>query len=121
MRRGSRRIARRRMPVRKHRAPSAALALILGAALASAMAGCADTPTTRSTGQVIDDAAIKTKAESRLLQDAGLKAAQVGVDVYKGNVDLKGVVDLPELVARAVEDAQSVEGVRSVRNDLVVR
>jgi osmotically-inducible protein OsmY len=46
--------------------------------------------------------------ESRLLQDAGLKGFQVSVDVYRGNVDLKGVVDSPELVARAVEDARSV-------------
>jgi osmotically-inducible protein OsmY len=37
------------------------------------------------------------------------------------NVDLKGIVDSPELVARAVKDARSVEGVRSVRNDLVVQ
>jgi osmotically-inducible protein OsmY len=107
--------------VRKHGTASAVLALILGAGLAPAIVGCAETPTSRSTGEVIDDAAIKTKVESRLLADAGPKGLQVGVDVYKGNVDLKGVVDSPELVARAVEDARSVEGVRSVRNDLVVQ
>jgi osmotically-inducible protein OsmY len=107
--------------VRKHGAASAVLALILGVGLAPAMVACAETPTSRSTGEVIDDAAIKTKVESRLLADAGPKALQVGVDVYKGNVDLKGVVDSPELVARAVDDARSVEGVRSVRNDLVVQ
>jgi osmotically-inducible protein OsmY len=107
--------------VRKHGAASAVLALILGASLAPAIVGCAETPTSRSTGEVIDDAAIKTKVESNLLADAGPKALQVGVDVYRGDVDLKGVVDSPELVARAVEDARSVEGVRSVRNDLVVQ
>jgi osmotically-inducible protein OsmY len=107
--------------VRKHGAGSAVLALILGAGLAPAIVGCAETPTSRSTGEVIDDAAIKTKVEPKLLADAGPKALQVGVDVYQGNVDLKGVVDSPELVARAVEDARSVEGVRSVRNDLVVQ
>ena len=72
-------------------------------------------------GEVIHDAAIKTKVESRPLADAGPKALQVGVDVYQGDVDLKGIVDSPELVARAVKDARSVEGVRSVRNDLVVQ
>lgn len=51
----------------------------------------------------------------------GCKGFQVSVDVYRGNADLKGVVDWLELVARAVEDARCVEGVRSVRNDLAVR
>ena len=104
---------------RKQGAASAVLALVLAAALAPAIVGCAESPTGRSTGQVIDDAAIKAKVESRLAQDAGLKGFQVGVDVYRGDVDLKGVVDSP--VAHAVEDARSVEGVRSVRNDPVVR
>lgn len=107
--------------VRKLRAASTVLALVLSAALAPAIVGCAETPTSRSTGQVVDDTTIKAKVESRLVQDEALKAFQVGVDVYKGNVALSGVVDSPELIARAVYDAGSVEGVRSIENNLVVR
>jgi len=44
------------------------LRLVLGLALAPAMAGCWETPTSRGTGQYVDDVAIKTKMKAALIK-----------------------------------------------------
>jgi osmotically-inducible protein OsmY len=95
-------------------------------ALAVALAGtsllaCSETPTRESTGQYVDDAAITTKVKAALVKDQSLAGFQIGVETYKNVVQLSGFVDSPRRAERAQEVARSVEGVRSVRNDLVAK
>lgn len=82
---------------------------------------CAPTRTTESTGQYVDDSVITTKVKNDILQDAELKVLQIHVNTYKGTVQLSGFVDSAQTFARAGSVARSVEGVKAVQNDLVVK
>jgi osmotically-inducible protein OsmY len=94
--------------------------LFLAAAL-TGLAGCASTSTKESTGQYIDDSAITTKVKTAIFGDPKLKVLQISVKTYKGEVQLSGFVDSAESAAHAADVASKVEGVKSVRNDLVVK
>jgi osmotically-inducible protein OsmY len=43
------------------------------------------------------------------------------VETFKGTVQLSGFVDSPDQEHRAVELAKQVQGVQSVKNDMVLR
>ncbi|MHB1950265.1 MAG: BON domain-containing protein [Acidiferrobacteraceae bacterium] len=94
--------------------------LVLGLAL-TPLGGCASTSTHESSGQYVDDAAITSKVKTRLLEDEHLKAFQIHVETYKGTVMLSGFVNRPSEVRRATRIAKAVTGVRSVKNDLVLK
>jgi osmotically-inducible protein OsmY len=97
---------------------SAVLAAIL---LATTVAGCAGSRTQESTGQYVDDAAITTKVKTAIFNDPNLKANEIGVETYKGVVQLSGFVATQSEISRAVQVARSVNGVKSVKNDLHVK
>lgn len=73
------------------------------------------------TAAVIDDATITTKVKAAVLAEPGLKTLQINVDTKNGLVTLNGTVDTPQLKERAMQVAQSVEGVKSVSDQLVVK
>jgi osmotically-inducible protein OsmY len=85
------------------------------------MLGCAGDRTTRSTGEYIDDSTITTKVKSALVADPEVKGTQMQVDVHRGVVQLSGFVDRPADAQRAVAVARNVEGVKEVRNNLIVK
>ncbi|HLN23312.1 MAG TPA: BON domain-containing protein [Patescibacteria group bacterium] len=74
-----------------------------------------------STGQYMDDSAITTKVKAAILGEKGLKEFQISVTTYKGVVQLSGFVDTADAKAHATSVAAGVDGVKSVRNDLVVK
>jgi osmotically-inducible protein OsmY len=91
-------------------------------ALATAVAGCtSSTRTTESTGQYVDDASITAKVKSDVLADASLHELQISVVTYKDVVELSGFVDSSAAKDKAGTIAANVAGVRSVRNNLVVK
>lgn len=93
-------------------------ALVLGFGIAA----CESTPTSRSTGQFVDDATLTAKVKTEIARDEGVgQAAQINVDSYRGVVSLAGFVDSKEQARAAVEAARKVEGVREVRNNLQVK
>ncbi len=83
--------------------------------------GCAGDRTSRSTGVVIDDAAITTKVKAELLADADVKGLAVNVETYNGRVQLSGFVDTIAQKNKAAQVARQVSGVQWVKNDLVVK
>jgi len=85
------------------------------------MLGCAGDTTTRSTGQYIDDSALTTKVKSALVADPEVKGTQMQVEVHGGVVQLSGFVDRAADAQRAVAVARGVEGVKEVRNNLIVK
>ena len=85
------------------------------------IAACAATSKQESTGDYVDDSVITTKIKSRLAADDFLKSFQISVETYKGTVQLSGFVNSEQASNKAVEIANSVEGVRSVKNSLVVK
>lgn len=89
-------------------------ATVLGAALAVGCTGLGD----KSAGQTVDDAAIVSKAKAAFALDHTVKAMNIKVDSYKGEVQLSGVAKSPDEARRAEEIVRGLAGVRSVTNDI---
>ena len=85
------------------------------------LAACASTPKQSGTGEYIDDSVITTKVKSLLAADDFLKSFQISVESRKGIVQLSGFVDSQKAVNKADQITRGVEGVKSVRNDLIVK
>ena len=85
------------------------------------LAACSSTPTSESTGEYVDGSATTSKVKAALLNDSGLKSFDIGVETYKDVVQLSGFVNSNEVKAHAGQVAANVSGVRSVRNNLVVK
>lgn len=69
----------------------------------------------------VDDAWITAKVKALLLKDEGVKGLDVNIETHKGMVQLAGWVNSPEQIAQAEKIARSVEGVKDVKNDLMVK
>ena len=89
--------------------------------LIATFVACASTPKQESTGEYVDDSVITTKVKSLLAVDDFLKSFQISVETYKGTVQLSGFVGSQKAVDKAGEIAGSVKGVKSVKNDLIVK
>lgn len=85
---------------------------------ATLLAACAGTPTQESTGQYIDDSAITTKVKAAFVEDKVVSALDIGVDTFKGSVQLSGYAANQAEIDRAVQIASHIAGVRAVRNDI---
>lgn len=97
------------------------LRFLFGLWLVALLASCAATPTRESTGEYIDDATITAKVKEAIFDDPMLKVLQIKVQTYKGVVELSGFVDSSQAASHAGEVAERVPGVKSVRNELVVK
>ena len=89
--------------------------------LVATFAACASTRTHESTGEYVDDSTITTKVKALLAEDDFLKSFQIGVETYKGRVQLSGFVNSQDAVEKAGEITRSVKGVTSVANNLIVK
>lgn len=75
----------------------------------------------RQVGEIIDDAWITTKVKALLLTEDVLSALKIDVDTKDRVVRLSGQVEKSEQVAKAVDIASTVEGVKSVQIDLLLK
>ena len=89
--------------------------------LIATLVACASTSKQESTGEYVDDSVITTKVKSMLAADDFLKSFEISVETYKGTVQLSGFVDSQKAVDKAGEIASSVQGVKSVKNNLNVK
>jgi osmotically-inducible protein OsmY len=96
------------------------LSLILVGLLAGSITACAGSRTSESTGEYVDDSDISNKVRGELVGDKDLNF-QIDVETYKGVVQLSGFVNSAEIKNRAASVAASVDGVKQVRNNLVVK
>jgi len=95
-------------------------ALIAAALLA--VAGCATEGEKQSTaGAYIDDAAITTKVKTAIFNEPSLKLFDIGVTTEAKVVYLSGSVKSRAEMAKAVEVARKVQGVKSVKNELKIK
>lgn len=93
---------------------AAALALLLSL-------GCAATSTQESTGEYLDDSFITAKVKTAIFQESSLKSSEINVETFKGTVQLSGFVNSRDDIDKAVAVAGTVQGVRSVKNDMRVK
>jgi len=97
---------------------AAAAALLIAT---GGLAACSSTPRQESTGEYVDSAAITTKVKTGILNEPTLKLMQINVETFKDTVQLSGFVDSSASRSKAGEIARNVQGVKSVKNDLVVK
>ena len=91
------------------------------AVLLLSVLGCAGSPSKESTGEYFDDSWITTKVKAVLIDDSVVKATEVNVETFKGNVQLSGFVASNEAMNQAVKLAEDIQGVKSVKNDMRVK
>jgi len=89
--------------------------------LVATFAACASTRTQSSPGDYVDDSVITTKVKSLLAADDFLKSFRISVETFQGTVQMSGFVNTQKAVDKAGEIARSVTGVKSVKNDLIVK
>jgi len=87
----------------------------------TAFMACASTPQKSSTGEVIDDSVITSKVKSAFLAAEDLKSFDISVETFKGTVQLSGFVKSQQQVDKADQIARGVTGVKSVKNNLIVK
>lgn len=97
------------------------ISIAVSALAMALLLGCASTRTQESTGQYMDDSLITTKVKTAILQEPGLKSAEINVETFKGVVQLSGFVSTQSSASKAVQLAQDVSGVKSVKNDLILK
>lgn len=68
-----------------------------------------------------DDATITAGVKAKIAADSPALAAAVGVTTTEGAVTLTGAVDSAAIKAKVEADAKSVDGVKSVINNLTVK
>lgn len=92
---------------------------VLIATLAFAtLLGCASTSKQESTGAYVDDTVITTKAKAALFNEPTLQSSEIGVETYKGVVQLSGFIGTQEQINKAVDLTRKIGGVVSVKNDM---
>lgn len=74
-----------------------------------------------SAGDYMDDTIITTKVKAAVLQEPSLKSAEINVETSKGRVQLTGFVSSRADIDKAVQVAKAVKGVKSVKNDMVLK
>jgi osmotically-inducible protein OsmY len=95
--------------------------IVLACAAAVALAGCAGSRSSESTGEFIDDSAITTKVKTSLLSEKGVDSTDIKVETFKGRVLLSGFVKSPDQRQRAEAVARDTGGVRAVDNRIELR
>ena len=94
--------------------------LLFSLVLAMTTVGCAGSPTQESTGEYFDDSLITAKVKSSLLADSRVRSQDIGVETFKGTVQLSGFVDSKAIANAAVDIARRIKGVKAVNNSLVI-
>lgn len=85
------------------------------------LSACAPTAKRASTGEYLDDTVITTKVKAAIFNEPLLKTKDIGVETFKGTVQLSGFVNSNAAVLKAAEVTRKVEGVKEVKNSLVVK
>lgn len=97
------------------------ISLVVWLILSLTLLGCAGDRTSRSTGQAVDDSAVANKVKMALNADKEALGSQIEVEVFRGTVQLSGFVDSAAQARKAVQIAQSTNGVKEVRNSMLVK
>jgi len=84
-------------------------------------AGCAVSRDQQTTGAYIDDAAITTQVRSRMLDSPNVAGTSISVETLNGTVMLSGFAKTTTERDTAERIARDVNGVKSVKNQVIVR
>ena len=96
-------------------------ALIVLLLLPLMFSACAMLSGRESAGEYVDDTTITSAVKAGILGDASLKVLEINVETMQGVVQLSGFVDLPQNESRAISIARHTDGVKDVKDNLIVR
>jgi hyperosmotically inducible protein len=71
--------------------------------------------------RVLNDSLITSKVKANLLNEEGVKSLKVSVETHQGAVILSGFVDTEAQIYMAGKIATETEGVKSVKNSLMIK
>jgi osmotically-inducible protein OsmY len=91
--------------------------MVLGIAISS----CAAIQGKQTAGEYLDDTTITTKVKAAIFNDEKLRVFEISVETFKGEVQLRGFVDTRWRANEAERKARSIKGVKSVKNNIIVR
>lgn len=97
------------------------LKMLLVGSISMIIIACAASPLSESTGEYLDSSTTTTKVKTSLVDQLGTTGFAVKVKTYKDQVQLSGFVDSRRIKKRAGIIAAGVDGVKSVRNDIIVK
>ncbi len=100
---------------------SHARSTVMAIALIAALGACSKQGEQTSAGQYVDDATVTAKVKADLIKDDTVKSTDINVESTGGVVQLNGSVGSDSARQRAEELAKSIEGVKSVTNNLSVQ
>jgi osmotically-inducible protein OsmY len=89
--------------------------------LIAAFVACVSTRTQESADEYVDDSIITNKTKALLGADDFFKSFEISVESFKGTVQLSGFVNSQKAVDKAGEIVWSVKGVKSLKNNLIVK
>jgi len=69
----------------------------------------------------VDDSVITAKVKTAVFEESSLKSAEINVETNKSIVQLSGFVRSRTDINKAVQVARKIEGVKSVKNDMIVK
>ncbi len=98
-----------------------ALAAALSAAALVTLPGCAVMRGQETVGSYVDDATITTQVKAKMVENKQVDAGAIKVETLNGTVMLSGFAKNETERATAERIARDVNGVKSVRNQLVIR
>ena len=96
-------------------------AVVTAVAALSMLPGCAVTRGQSTVGAYIDDATITTAVKARFVDSTQVDAGAISVETLEGTVMLSGFAKSQAERESAESIARATKGVKSVRNQLVVR
>ena len=82
---------------------------------------CVGTTNSENVNEYLDSAAVTKQVKTKLIDKLGTPGFGIKVRVYRDEVLLTGIVENRTMRQQAGEIAASVDNVKHVRNDLVVR
>lgn len=89
--------------------------------LAATLGGCAVTRGQETVGAYVDDTSITTQVKARFIDNKDVDASAISVETLNGTVMLSGFAKSGTERSTAEMLVRKVSGVRSVRNEIVVR
>ncbi|CAM2967680.1 BON domain-containing protein [Legionella pneumophila] len=97
------------------------LKMLLVGSISMIIIACAASPLSESTGEYLDSSTTTAKVKASLVDQLGTTGFAVKVKTYKDQVQLSGFVDSQKIKQRAGIIAAGIDGVKSVRNDLIIK
>lgn len=94
---------------------------LLMAGVAAPLSACATANGQESAPQYVSDASITTKVKANIVKEQSLQGFEIGVETLNHTVQLSGFVDTPQQKDQAGAIAESIPGVQSVQNNILVR